>query len=159
MSCHSLSQEKKNISLNISRLSLLSLKDFVINYRFFKRFYLFIFREKRKEGGKEEERERERERKKSMCGCFLYASCWGHGPQPRHALTRNRAGNALVGRPVLNPLSYTSRGINYIFNKFQFPTPFQYSLMFLTLLLDIWVQVETCMIECLVHLLFPVHLA
>ena len=45
---------------------------------FFKRFYLFIFRE-----GKEE---RKRGRETSVCGCFSHASDWGPGPQPRHVL-------------------------------------------------------------------------
>ena len=41
---------------------------------FFKRFYLFIFREGK--GG------RKRERETSMCGCLLHVLYWGPGPQP-----------------------------------------------------------------------------
>ena len=41
---------------------------------FFLRFYLFIFRE----------RGRERGRETSMHGCFSHAPYWGPGPQPRH---------------------------------------------------------------------------
>ena len=37
-------------------------------------FYLFIFRE----------RGRERGRETSMHGCFSHAPYWGPGPQPRH---------------------------------------------------------------------------
>ena len=41
---------------------------------FFLRFYLFIFRERGKEG----------EREISMCGCLSHAPYWGPGLQPRH---------------------------------------------------------------------------
>ena len=40
---------------------------------FKKRFYVFIFRERGREG----------ERETSMCGCFSYAPYWGPGLQPR----------------------------------------------------------------------------
>ena len=43
---------------------------------FLKRFYLFIFRERK--GG------RKRGRETSVCGCLLCTSYWGPGPQPRH---------------------------------------------------------------------------
>ena len=43
---------------------------------FFKRFYLLIFRESR--------RDRERGRKTSMCGCFSHTPNWGPGLQLRH---------------------------------------------------------------------------
>ena len=49
--------------------------DHVLN-SFFLRFYLFIFRERGKEG----------ERETSVCGCFSCAPYWGPGPQPRHVL-------------------------------------------------------------------------
>ena len=45
---------------------------------FFKRFYLFIFREGK--GG------RKWGRGTSMCGCLLRAPYWGHDLQPRHVL-------------------------------------------------------------------------
>ena len=45
------------------------------DYHFLKRFYLFIFRERGREG--------ERGRGTSMCGCLLCAPNWGPGPQPR----------------------------------------------------------------------------
>ena len=40
-----------------------------------KRFYLFIFRERGREG--------ERGRERSMCGCLSHARYWGPGLQPR----------------------------------------------------------------------------
>ena len=43
--------------------------------KIFKRFYLFIFRER---GGREKERET------LMCGCLASTPYWGPGPQPRH---------------------------------------------------------------------------
>ena len=43
---------------------------------FFKRFYLFIFRERGKEG--------ERGKERSMCGCLSCGPHWGPGLQPRH---------------------------------------------------------------------------
>ena len=42
----------------------------------FKRFYLFIFRERGREGKK-------RGRETSTCGCLLWTPNWGSGPQPR----------------------------------------------------------------------------
>ena len=45
------------------------------NFSFFKRLYLFIFREGRREG--------EREGEKHQCVCFLHACYWGPGPQCR----------------------------------------------------------------------------
>ena len=45
-------------------------------FYFFKRLYLFIFRQKGKEG--------ERGKETSMCGCLSHAPSWGSGPQPRH---------------------------------------------------------------------------
>ena len=43
---------------------------------FFLRFYLFIFRERGREG--------ERRIETSMCGCLSRALYWGPGLQPRH---------------------------------------------------------------------------
>ena len=47
-----------------------------IVFFFFLRFYLFIFREKGREGKKRS--------KTSMCACLLQASYWGHSLQPSH---------------------------------------------------------------------------
>ena len=47
-------------------------------FLFFQRLYLFIFRERRREGG------RKRDRETSVCGCLSHAPNWGPGPQPRH---------------------------------------------------------------------------
>ena len=44
--------------------------------KFFKRFYLFIFRERK--GG------RKRGRETSMCGCLSCTPHWGPGSQPKH---------------------------------------------------------------------------
>ena len=71
---------------------------------FFKRFYLFIFLE-RGDG-----KEKERERNISM---WLPPKHPPSGTWPATqacAPTGNRTGNALVHRPTLNPLSYTSQG-------------------------------------------------
>ena len=71
--------------------------------RFLKRFHLFIFRERGREGEKEEE--------KHQC---VVASQVPPTSDMAHtqacALTGSRTGNALVFRLSLNPLSYTSQG-------------------------------------------------
>ena len=47
----------------------------------FFRFYLFMFRDKRRDG--------EREREKHLCDCLWYASNWGPGTIQAHDLTGN----------------------------------------------------------------------
>ena len=46
------------------------------SFFFKKRFYLFIFRERGREG--------EKGRETSMCGCLSCTPHWGPGPEPRH---------------------------------------------------------------------------
>ena len=73
---------------------------------FFKGFYLFIFRETRREG------EREGEEHGSVASCTP-ANGDLPGNQAR-ALTRNRNSGLLVCRTTLNPVSYTSQGTEII---------------------------------------------
>ena len=51
-----------------------------------------------------------------MRGCLSHAPHWGPGPQPRHV---SQLGIELVtlwlSRPMLNPLSYTSQGLNFLY--------------------------------------------
>ena len=76
--------------------------------RFFKRFYLFIFREGK--GG------RKRRRETSMCGYPSHALT-GDLPASRAcALSGNRTGDLFIRRPALNPLSHTSQGISFFIN-------------------------------------------
>ena len=79
----------------------------MINFTFFKKKNLFVFRERGREG--------EREGEKHEC---VVASCalptW---PATRAcALTGNQTRDPLVRRLVLNPLSHTSQGINFTFD-------------------------------------------
>ena len=52
-----------------------------------------------------------------MCGCLSHAPHWGPGLQPwseleiECALTGNRTGGPLAPRFTLNPLNYTSQGL------------------------------------------------
>ena len=71
-------------------------------FLFKKRFYLFL------ERGEEKEKERERN-----INVWLPDTCPLLGTWPATqacVLTGNRAGDPLVHRPVLNPLSYSSQG-------------------------------------------------
>ena len=81
---------------------------YIVLYHFLKRFYLFISREKRREG--------EKEGKKHQC---VVASCvpptGGGGTWPKAqacALTGNWTDNRLAHRPALNPQSHSSPGLN-----------------------------------------------
>ena len=70
---------------------------------FFKRFYLFIFREGK--GG------RKRGRETSMCGCLLSTTPLGTWPATQAcALTGNGTSDPSVRGQALNPLSHTSQG-------------------------------------------------
>ena len=70
---------------------------------FFKDFYLFIFREKGREG--------ERDGEKYQCVVSSNAPPLGTWPTTQAcALTGNRTGDPLVRRLTLNPLSHTSQG-------------------------------------------------
>ena len=71
--------------------------------------YLFIFRERGREGG--------REGKKQQCarntliGCLSYTPNWGTWPTTLGcAVTGNQTCSLSVCRPALSPLSYTSQG-------------------------------------------------
>ena len=80
----------------------------------FKRIYLFIFRERGREG------EREGEQETSTCGCLSLGPHWEPGPQPRHVPWLGiEPTTTLFRRPALNPVSYTSQGYLY----FLFPVP------------------------------------
>ena len=70
-----------DLGLIIAQLPLVSCGTlmFTLNFiLFFKRFYLFIFRE----GGREGDREGEKHR--SAASCLSHDRNWGPGPQPRH---------------------------------------------------------------------------
>ena len=77
-------------------------------YTYFKRLYLFIFRDRGREG--------ERERNINV---WLPLTCPLLETRPTTqacALTGNWTGNPLVHKPALNPLSLTSQDYTYIFN-------------------------------------------
>ena len=72
---------------------------------FFKRFYLFIFRQRG--------RKREREGGKHQCVVSPHAPPTGDWPATQACvLTGNRTDDPLVCRPALNPLSHTSQGLS-----------------------------------------------
>ena len=90
-------------------------KNWICN--FLKRFYLFIFRERRREG-------RKRGRDASMCERYIHQSgalplaCPLPGTWPTIqacVLTGSQTGDLPVCRPALNPLSHTSQGKFVIF--------------------------------------------
>ena len=94
---------------------------------FFLRFYLFIFRERGREGERGEE---------YLCGCLSCAPYWRPDPQPRQcALPGNQTGDPLVHRLVLNPLSHTSQGWFQLFKNFI--TIIEYYNSFRTMVLKI----------------------
>ena len=71
-------------------------------------FYL-LFRER------ERGREGEREGEKHQCVVASHTFPWGTWPATQACdLTGNRTSNPLVHRPVLNPLSHTSQGLEYL---------------------------------------------
>ena len=94
---------QKNIDKFISFLWLVfffSCFSFLNKCILFLKFYLFIFRQRGREG----------ERETSMCGCLSCTRYWGLGPQPRRVLlTWNWTVDILVCRLALNPLSHTSQ--------------------------------------------------
>ena len=70
---------------------------------FFLRLYLFIFRERGREG--------EREGEKHQCVVASHAPLLGTWSATQTCvLTGNQTSDPLVRRPVLNPQSYTSQG-------------------------------------------------
>ena len=78
---------------------------------YFKILFIFIFREKGKEG--------EREEGKHKCVVASQYPLLGTWPATQAcALTGNQTGDPLVPKPVLNPLSRTSQGCMYYFNKY-----------------------------------------
>ena len=77
----------------------------------FKRFYLFIFRERGREG----------ERGEKHMWLPLMRPQLGIWPATQAcALTGNKTSDPVVSRPMLNPLSYTSQGPNMFFNSHTF---------------------------------------
>ena len=88
--------------------SLLLFQHFIhfLKTLFLKRFYLFIFRKKGREG--------EGEGEKHRCGRDTLIGCLLHAPKAR-ALTGNQTGDLLVCRLSLNPLSHTSQGTTVLF--------------------------------------------
>ena len=71
-------------------------------FYFLKRFYLFNFRERGKEGERGE---------KHQCVVASHAPPTGDlACNPGIRLTGNQTGNPLVRRPGINPLSHTSQG-------------------------------------------------
>ena len=88
-------------------LPLLKLEIFCY-FTFFKRFYLFIFRD----------RGREREKEGEKLDVWLPLARPQLGTQlvtQACALTGNRTGDPLICRPALNPLSHTSQGWSFFF--------------------------------------------
>ena len=78
----------------------------ILNFLFFNILFIYCFREGK--GG------RKRGRETSMCGCFSRTPHWGPGLQPRHVPWLGMNQRPLVHRPVLNPLSHTSQGLNFL---------------------------------------------
>ena len=72
----------------------------------FKRFYLFIFRER--------EGERKRERNINVWLPLTHPALGTWPTTQAHSLTGNRTSNSLVCRLVLNPLHHTSQGLRRI---------------------------------------------
>ena len=86
-------------------VTILVFMDWTFLSFFKKRFYLFIFREKRREG------EREGEKNQCVTMCPLV----GTWPETQACvLTGNQTGDPLLHRPTLNPLSYTSQDWNFL---------------------------------------------
>ena len=74
---------------------------YYIYFLIFKIFYLYIFRERGREDGRET----------SMCGCLFCAPLLGTWPTIQAcALTGNWTTDPLVHRPALSPLSHTCQG-------------------------------------------------
>ena len=67
---------------------------FIIIYYYFKRFYLFIFRDGEESG---------RGRGTSGCAWLSHAPYWGPGPQPWQV--------PWLGRPALHPLSHSGQDV------------------------------------------------
>ena len=78
---------------------------------FFKRFYLFIFREG-------EGREKEKERNISLWLPLTHPQLGTRTITQVCALTGNQTGDPLVHRPALNPLSHTRQRFILFFKKY-----------------------------------------
>ena len=88
----------------------------------FKDFYLYIFREKVREGKRTGEGHRCA--RDILINCFSHAPNWGSGPQPRHVPYLGiKHSDGLVCRPVLVPLSHTSLGNSVVLMIFVIPPP------------------------------------
>ena len=82
----------------------------------FLRFYLFIFREKGREG--EREGEKHRYARETLIGYLLTPPTGDRPTTQACALTRNQTGDLSVHRLVLIPLSHASQGLFIIFKCF-----------------------------------------
>ena len=80
-----------------------------MTYLFFLKIVFVYFKTER-------EGRRKRGRETSLCGCLSHAPYWGPGPQPRHVPSLGIK-LATFWFIALNPLSYTSQGCFYDFNK------------------------------------------
>ena len=73
----------------------------------FKRFYLFIFRQRGRKGER-------KERNISVCLPLEHPRLGTWPSNQAYALTGNQTGNSLVLRPALNPLSHTNLGCFFL---------------------------------------------
>ena len=56
--------------------------------------------------------------RETLIGCLSHAPSWGPGPQPRHVpWPGNWAGDFLAHRPEFNPLSHTSQGPFFVYER------------------------------------------
>ena len=114
------------ISIILTLPYLLDYCSFILscNYNFFKRFYLFIFRQKGREG--------EREGEKHQCVVASHVAptrdlARNPGTCPDQESNRRPPGS----QPALIPLSYTSQGAIIIFkNSFEYPRYFLFPFLY-----------------------------
>ena len=98
---------------NASAIDALNIQLWIAKFRdtdyrsFFKRFYLFIFRERGREG--------ERERNINVWLTLAHLLLWTWPTTQACALTRNPTSDPSVCRLALNPLSHTSQGYRSFF--------------------------------------------
>ena len=88
-------------------------------YNFFKRFYLFNFRGKGREGEREVKKH-QCVRETSMCGCLSRAPNWGPVPNTGLCPDWESKPRPLVYRQVLNPPSHSSQGYNFLIRVDQY---------------------------------------
>ena len=105
--------------------------------KIFLRFYLFICREKGREG------EREGEKYQGVVASRTPpAGELVHNPGM--CLTRNQTSDPLVCRPTLSPVSYTSQGPSFIYIRHSTVSVFLYELSDIYLIF--WVIIHYCII-------------